>query len=93
LEQALPLAALDAEAQTSAAHFARLFKQSTGQTPHRFVISCRIDRAEQLLTETKLPLNEVGLQLGCTDQSYVTALFRKRVGITPKAYRGATTKA
>ena len=93
LEHALPLAALAAEAQTSAAHFARLFKQATGQTPHRFVISCRIDRAKQLLTETTLSLSEVGLQVGCTDQSYFTALFRKQVGVTPKAYRGATTKA
>ncbi|MGH8071779.1 MAG: AraC family transcriptional regulator [Candidatus Entotheonellia bacterium] len=34
LEHALPLAALADAAQTSAAHFARLFKQVTGQTPH-----------------------------------------------------------
>ncbi|MGH8071780.1 MAG: helix-turn-helix domain-containing protein [Candidatus Entotheonellia bacterium] len=57
------------------------------------MITCRIDRAKQLLTETMLPLSEVGLQVGCTDQSYFTALFRKQVGMTPKAYRDTTTRA
>jgi AraC-like DNA-binding protein len=90
LEHELSLVDLAAVAQTSPAHFARLFKHATGKTPHQYVLSCRIDRAKQLLMETLVPLSEVGYQVGCTDQSHFTALFRKHVGMTPKAYRDAT---
>ena len=92
LEEELPLVTLATVAQTSPAHFARLFKQATGQTPHQYVVMCRIARAKQLLTETRLPLSAVGLQVGCADQSYFTALFRKHVAMTPKAYRNATIR-
>jgi AraC-like DNA-binding protein len=90
LEQALSLAALAAVAQTSPAHFARLFKQSTGQTPHQYVTTCRMECAKHLLTETTLLLHEVGAQVGCADQSHFTALFRQHVSMTPKAYRNTT---
>ena len=89
LAHALPVSVLATVAQTSQAHFARLFKQATGQTPHQYVLRCRIAHAKQLLAETDMPLSEIGLQVGCTDQSYFTALFRKYVGTTPKAYRSA----
>jgi AraC family transcriptional regulator len=87
LEHELPLATLAAVAQTSPAHFSRLFKQATGQTPHQYVIMCRIEHARQLLAETDLPLSEICQQVGCADQSHFTALFRKHVATTPKGYR------
>jgi AraC family transcriptional regulator len=90
LEDALPLATLAAVVQMSPNHFAHLFKQGTGLTPHHYIRECRITRAKQLLAETDLPLSAIGPQVGCTDQSYFTALFRKHVGMTPKAYRAAT---
>jgi AraC family transcriptional regulator len=90
LEEPLPLTAIAAVAQLNPAYFARLFKQATGLTPHQYVLVCRMERAKQLLTETALPLSEIGLQVGCTDQSYFTAVFRCHVGTTPKAYRDAT---
>jgi AraC family transcriptional regulator len=92
LEQALSLVDLAAVAQTSPAHFARLFKQATGRTPHQYVILCRMERAKELLTETTLPLSEVGQQIGYADQSHFTALFRQHVATTPKAYRDATAR-
>jgi AraC family transcriptional regulator len=92
LDHDLYLIELAAVAQTSPAHFARLFKHSTGQTPHQYVLSCRVGRAKQLLTDTVLPLSDIGHQVGCTDQSHFTALFRKHVGMTPKAYRDATQR-
>jgi AraC family transcriptional regulator len=92
LEESLSLTAIAAVAQLNPAYFARLFKQAIGLTPHQYVLSCRMERAKQLLTETALPLSEIGPQVGCTDQSYFTALFRRHVGTTPKAYRDATAK-
>jgi AraC family transcriptional regulator len=71
-------------------YFARLFKQSTGLPSHQYVIKCRIEQAKILLTENKLPIVEIGYRVGCSSQSNFTALFRKHVGITPKAYRQQT---
>jgi len=93
LEHKLSLAELAAVAQISPAHFARLFKCATGQTPHQYVITCRMERAKQLLTETTLPLHEVGARVGYADQSHFTALFRQYVATTPKAHRNATSRA
>lgn len=87
LEQALSLTTLAAVGETSPAHFARLFKHTTGCSPHQYVIRCRMDQAKQLLAETDISLSEIGLQVGCADQSHFTALFHKHVAMTPRAYR------
>jgi len=90
LEHDLSLVTLAAVGQTSPAHFARLFKHATGLAPHQYVITCRMEQAKRLLTETDMPLIEIGAQVGCADQSHFTALFRKHVALTPKAYRDST---
>lgn len=87
LEQDLSLVTLAAVGQLSPAHFARLFKHATGLTPHQYVLKYRMERAQQLLTETEETLIDIGLQVGCADQSHFTALFHKHIGQTPKAYR------
>jgi AraC-like DNA-binding protein len=87
LAQELSLVTLAAVGETSPAHFARLFKHATGLAPHQYVIRCRMDQATRLLTETDLSLSEIGLRVGCADQSHFTALFHKYVSMTPKAYR------
>jgi AraC-like DNA-binding protein len=93
LEQELSLATLAAVGETSPAHFARLFKYTTGLAPHQYVMRCRMDQAKQLLAETNLSLSEIGLQVGCADQSHFTALFRKYAAMTPKAYRNNSRAA
>jgi AraC family transcriptional regulator len=92
LDQELSLATLAALSRTSPAHFARLFKQATGLSPHQYVITCRMEHAKQLLAETEMPLSELGLQIGCADQSHFTALFRAHAFLTPKAYRDRTRR-
>ncbi len=92
LEQDLSLVTLAAVGEMSPAHFARLFKQATGLPPHQYVLRCRMERAQQLLAETDLPLSEIALQVGCADQSHFTALFRTHFALTPKAYRDHTRR-
>lgn len=87
LEQDLSLGTLAAVVETSVAHFARLFKQATGRSPHQYVLRCRMEHAQQLLAETDLPFAEIALAVGCADQSHFTALFRTHFALTPKAYR------
>lgn len=90
LTQTLSLGTLAEVAHMSPTHFAHLFKQATGLAPHRYVVLCRIERAKQLLSETTMPLIDIGPEVGFSDQSHFTALFRKYVSLTPKTYRDAT---
>ena len=92
LEHTLSLAELAAVAQMSPAHFARLFKGATGQTPHQYVLRCRMERAKHLLTGTTFPIHEIGARVGYADHSHFTALFRRYVASTPKAYRDAISR-
>jgi AraC-like DNA-binding protein len=87
LETTLALTELAKIAQMSPAYFARQFKQATGEAPHQYVIRRRVERAQQLLVETDLPLIAVGAEVGFSDQSHFIAVFRRQVGLTPKAYR------
>lgn len=93
LEEALPLATLAAVAQTSPAHFARLFKHATGLAPHQYVIRSRMTYASRLLAETDVSLIDIGLRVGCADQSHFTALFRTHVSQTPQAFRNYARRA
>jgi AraC-like DNA-binding protein len=93
LEEELSLATLAAVAQTSVAHFARLFKQATGLAPHQYVITCRMAHAKRLLAATDVSVIDIGLQVGCADQSHFTALFRTHVAQTPKAFRDHARRA
>ena len=92
LAQELSLATLAAMEKTSPAHFAHLFKTAIGLAPHQYVIACRMEEAKRLLAETKDSLVDIGLQVGCADQSHFTALFHRHVGLTPKAYRDHTQR-
>jgi len=68
-------------------YFSKLFKMSTGTTPHQYVMRQRVERAQELLRETQAPLAEVATQVGFETQSHFTSVFRKLVGTTPKQYR------
>jgi AraC family transcriptional regulator len=87
LNEQLSLVALARIAQTSAFHFARQFKSSTGLTPHQYVMQRRIDRARRLLRDPRLSIADVAFDCGFATQAHLTAVFRKLVGSTPKAYR------
>jgi len=76
-----------AELGLSPFHFARMFKQSTGYSPHFFLTLKRMDRAKELLAGTTLPLAEVAHRLGYSTQAHFTGVFRAYSGTTPRAYR------
>jgi AraC family transcriptional regulator len=85
----LSLEDLAAEAAMSTFHFAREFKRATGTTPHQHLLKFRVERAKELLVESRLPLAEVGLRTGFSHQSHFTRLFRRYTGTTPQTYRAA----
>jgi AraC family transcriptional regulator len=71
-------------------HFARMYKQATGEAPHAYVTRVRIDQAKQLLAETSMPLMGVARQVGFRTQAHFTGVFRKLTGTTPRAFRRAS---
>ncbi|RUR76785.1 helix-turn-helix domain-containing protein [Chlorogloeopsis fritschii PCC 9212] len=87
LDQDLSLMEIAGIVQMSMYHFSRLFKQSTGLSPHQYVTNCRIEKAKRLLARTEEAINQIGQQVGFPNQSHFTSVFRKYIGITPKAYR------
>ncbi len=68
-------------------YFSKLFKMSTGTTPHQYVMRQRAERAQELLRENQTPLAEVATEVGFQTQSHFTSVFRRLVGATPKHYR------
>jgi AraC-like DNA-binding protein len=74
----------------SAYHLIRVFRQAWGLSPHAYFEQVRIHRARRLLKEGA-PIADVAADLGFTDQSHLTRHFKKLTGITPGAYRRATS--
>jgi AraC family transcriptional regulator len=68
-------------------YFGKLFKRSTGQTLHQYVLEQRIRKAQILLTKTDLALIHIASAIGMANQSHFTSVFKSRLGITPRLYR------
>jgi len=64
--------------------FSRLFQATTGETPHRFVMARRVERARDMLASGKYKPAEVALLTGFSDQSHLTRHLRQTLGVTPR---------
>jgi AraC family transcriptional regulator len=73
--------------QLSRSHFCRVFRQTFGESPLRFIMQRRICRAQELMLASRLPLSQVALECGMSDHAHFCRTFRKIVGVTPKAWR------
>lgn len=87
LDQDLSLPQIAEAVGVSSYYFSRALKKSTGYAPHTYVVHQRMERAKQLLIETKLPIIDIALTVGYVNHSHFSTQFRKLVGISPTAYR------
>ncbi|MFA1626348.1 helix-turn-helix domain-containing protein [Rhizobium mongolense] len=71
----------------SRGYFIRAFRETTGMTPYKWLLSERIDRARDLLRTSNTPLAEVAIACGFADQSHFTRVFSTIVGATPGNWR------
>lgn len=83
LASVLSIEELSNVAEMSPYHFARRFKLHFGQTPHQFVVTRRLERANILIKQGHMALKQVSALCGFYDQSHMTRLFRQHFGTTP----------
>jgi AraC family transcriptional regulator len=82
----LSLAAIAHATGMSIFHFAKAFKQATGQAPHQYVTTQRMLRARALLHDKRLSIGEIAGSVGLS-HSHFTAVFRRLMGMTPTKFR------
>ena len=87
LQENIALEVLAGMAQLSAHHFARAFRQSVGVPPNNYIVQRRVEHAQQLLRNTDLPLSEIAIEAGFTDQSHLARHFRTITGVSPSLAR------
>ena len=87
----LDVTALARVAHVSRAHFARQFRAVFGETPHQYVLTRRVERAQELLRNTDLSVTEICFEVGFQSLGSFSSAFHRVAGMTPTAYRA--TKA
>jgi len=78
-----------AQLDMSPFHFARMFKQSMGESPHQFIMRCRIEAARKMLIEGDRSIADIAFEVGYKSQSYFTTRFALLAGMTPAAFRSS----
>ena len=81
------IADLAREVRISPFHFIRQFEAVFGVTPHQFRIQARLDAAKHLLAMGHHSVTDVCLEVGFSSLGSFSALFTRRVGEAPSAYR------
>ncbi len=87
LDAELSLPRLAEFAHLSPSHFARRFKESTGQTVHEYVLRRRLQRCYEALLATDLPIGCIANDAGFADESHFVRRFKAFFGLTPGALR------
>src|SRR5215471_13182215 len=83
LDDRLTLTDLARVACLSPYHFSRSFKEAVGVGPQRYVMRRRLERAKTLVRRSSRPLAVIAQDVGFADQSHLTMIFRREIGMTP----------
>jgi AraC-like DNA-binding protein len=85
----LDVPALARVAHLSPAHFSREFRRAFGETPHRYLLTRRMERAAELLRNTDRSIADVCFTVGLSSVGSFTTTFGRTFGVTPTAYRAS----
>ena len=85
----LDVATLARAAHVSPAHFTREFRRAFGETPHRYLLTRRLERAAALLRNTDRSVADICMTVGLSSVGSFTTSFGKLYGMSPTAYRAA----
>jgi AraC family transcriptional regulator len=87
MEDDLSLDEMAQSAGLSTAHFARMFRKSTGETPHQFVLRQRVDHAKAMLRAPDARVLDVAVACGFKTQQHFAQVFRDVCRVSPTKYR------
>ena len=87
IDEDLPLDRLAGVSGLSQPQFARVFREATGEPPHRYLVGLRVKRACDLLERSELSVIEVGMRCGFEQPAHFATMFRKITGMSPRAWR------
>jgi AraC-like DNA-binding protein len=87
MEDELSLGELAQSVGLSIAHFSEMFRKSTGETPHQFVLRLRVERAKEMLRSVEWRVLDVAIACGFKTQQHFARVFRQFCGATPTEYR------
>ncbi|MEF3306839.1 AraC family transcriptional regulator [Paenibacillus sp. GYB003] len=93
IDEPLELSRLAGYAGYSPYHFARIFKERIGLSPLYYVSAYRLQRAKELLLNTKLSIRDIGLEVGQQSLGTFTSRFTERVGVSPSHFRNSVVQA
>ena len=85
--RSLPVRELARRVNLSRWHFTHLFKAEISLSPKHYMLSLKIKKAEELLTESFLTVKEIAATVGFADRSHFSRDFRKACGHTPSDFR------
>ena len=87
MEDELRLHELAQSVGLSTAHFSEMFRKSTGETPHQFVLRLRVERAKEMLRSAESRVLDVAIACGFKTQQHFARVFRQLCGASPTEYR------
>ena len=87
LEDAFDLDHIAQLAAISKFHFVRVFEEITATTPHHFLACLRVQRAKELLLNSKSPITQICLEVGYASLGSFSATFSALVGVSPQQFR------
>ncbi|HKF01483.1 MAG TPA: helix-turn-helix domain-containing protein [Candidatus Sulfotelmatobacter sp.] len=87
IENEISLAEMAETAGLSAPYFSQMFRMSTGETPHQFVLRHRVERGKELLRTSEARVLDVAVACGFKSQQHFARIFRRMCGASPTEYR------
>jgi AraC family transcriptional regulator len=90
MEEDLSLEEMARAVGLSTAHFSEVFRNTTGQTPHQFLLKHRIQRAKEMLRSAEMRVLDAAIAYGFKTQQHFARVFRQRCGASPASpeFRG-----
>ena len=87
MEEDLSLEEMARTAGLSVAHFSQVFRNTTGQTPHQWLLGHRVERAKEMLRSDDMRVLDVAIACGFKTQQHFARVFRQVYGASPTEYR------